>query len=73
MNSARLGYIARICVVGAIAGLASLRASIGDGLDSQEWVDLVQAVVVAGAAYAGVGAISTTLEPGVGRKDNTEA
>lgn len=62
------GYIIRIVVVASIAGLASLRASIGDGLDAQEVVDLVQAVVVAGAAYAGIGAISRTVEPGVGRK-----
>lgn len=60
------GYIVRICVVAALAGLASLRASIGDGLDAAEWVDLAQATLGAGAAYAGIGAVSKTVEPEVG-------
>lgn len=61
-------YVVRILVVSVLAGLASLRASIGDGIDSGEWVDLVTSMVAAGAAYAGIGAASKTVEPEVGRK-----
>jgi hypothetical protein len=41
----------------AIATLATLKASIGDGLDSQEWVDLVAASVIAFAGWYGIGAL----------------
>lgn len=61
------GYIIRVAVVAALAGLASLKASVGDGLDASEWVDLVYATLGAGAAYAGLGAVSKTVEPDVGR------
>lgn len=62
-----LGYIVRISIVGALAGLASLKASIGDGLDSAEIVDVISATLAAGAAYAGIGAVSKTVEPEVGK------
>lgn len=65
------GYIIRIGIVGALAGLASLKASIGDGLDSAEVVDVISATIAAGAAYAGIGAVSKTVEPTVGVKDDT--
>lgn len=60
------GYLLRIAIVAALAGLASLKASIGDGLSAEEWVDLVTATLGAGAAYAGIGAVSKTVEPDVG-------
>lgn len=47
----------RALLATAIASLGTLKASIGDGLDSQEWVDLVGAAVVAFAAWYGIGAI----------------
>jgi hypothetical protein len=62
------GYALRILVVAILAALASLKASIGDGLDAGETVDVVYAFVGAGAAYAGLGAASKTIEPTVGRK-----
>lgn len=60
------GYVIRICITAAIAGLASLKASIGDGLDNAEIVDVISATLVAGAAYAGIGAASKTVEPEIG-------
>ena len=62
-----VGYIVRISIVASLAGLASLKASIGDGLDSAEIVDIISATLAAGAAYAGIGAVSKTVEPEVGR------
>ena len=64
-----LGYIVRISIVAALAGLASLKASIGDGLDSSEVVDVISATLAAGAAYAGIGAVSKTVEPNVGKTE----
>jgi hypothetical protein len=64
-------YAIRIGIVAALAGLASLKASIGDGLDSAEVVDVISATIAAGAAYAGIGAVSKTVEPTVGVKDDT--
>lgn len=64
-------YAIRIGIVAALAGLASLKASIGDGLDSAEVVDVISATIAAGAAYAGIGAVSKTVEPSVGVKDDT--
>lgn len=64
-----LGYIVRISIVAALAGLASLKASIGDGLDSAEIVDVISATLAAGAAYAGIGAVSKTVEPDVGKTE----
>lgn len=61
------GYIVRIAIVSAIAGLGTLKASIGDGLDAAEWVDLALVTLGAAAAYAGIGAASKTVEPDVGR------
>lgn len=64
-----LGFVIRIAVVSALAGLGALKASIGDGLDAAEWVDLALVTLGAGAAYAGIGAASKTVEPEVGRSD----
>ncbi len=60
------GYVVRIGIVASLAGLASLKASIGDGLDAGEIVDVISATLAAGAAYAGIGAFSKTVEPTVG-------
>lgn len=58
----------RATIVTAIAVLATLKASIGDGLDSQEWVDIISAGVVAFAAYLGIGAATEPVEPFFGNK-----
>jgi hypothetical protein len=58
----------RATLVAVIAVLASLKASIGDGLDSQEWVDIISAGVVAFAGYLGVGAAVPPIEPFFGNK-----
>lgn len=63
-----LGYLIRIAIVSGIAGLGTLKASIGDGLDAAEWVDLVLVTLTAAAAYAGIGYASKTVEPEVGRE-----
>ena len=47
----------RALLATAITVLATLKASIGDGLDNAEWVDLVSAGVVAFGAWWGIGAI----------------
>lgn len=41
----------------AIAVAGTLKASIGDGLDSQEWVDLVVVGLVAFGGWYGIGAL----------------
>lgn len=54
----------RALLATAITVLAALKSSIGEGLDSQEWVDLVAAGVVAFAAWYGIGAIpNSPTEP----------
>lgn len=60
-----LGYVLRIAIVAVLAGLASLKASIGDGLDAAEIVDVVQATIGAGAVYAGIGVVSNKVEPDI--------
>ena len=60
---AKYGVVYRTVTVGLIAMLATLRASIGDGLSSQEWVDLFSNTLVAVAAYLGIGAASPHVEP----------
>lgn len=47
----------RALLATAITVLATLKASIGEGLDEAEWVDLVSAGIVAFAAWYGIGAI----------------
>lgn len=61
-------YFLRGVVVAVLAGLGALKASIGDGLDTQEWVDLVLVTLGAGAAYYGIGAAVPSVEPFVGRQ-----
>lgn len=67
-ESVNARYVLRAVVAAAIAALATLRASVGDGLDAQEWVDLVTNVVGALALYLGVGAVSGSVEPFVGKE-----
>lgn len=61
-------FLLRTSVVAAIAVLATLKASVGDGLDAAEWVDIVYAGVGAAAAYAGIGAAVPQVEPFVGNQ-----
>lgn len=67
MSNPKTRYVLRALLVAIIAALATLKASIGDGLDAGEVLDTVYAFVVAGAAYLGIGA-ATPLEPSVGVK-----
>jgi hypothetical protein len=61
-------YMLRISVVAVLAGLGALKASIGDGLDAAEVVDVIEVTLAAGAAYAGIGYAVPAVEPFVGRK-----
>jgi hypothetical protein len=47
----------RALLATVIAVLGTLKASIGDGISNQEWVDLFSVGVVAFAAWYGIGAI----------------
>jgi hypothetical protein len=47
----------RALLATAIASLATLKASIGDGLDNAEIVDLVAAALISFGAWYGIGAI----------------
>jgi hypothetical protein len=47
----------RALLASAIATLGVLKASIGDGLDNQEIVDLVGTFVISFGAWYGIGAI----------------
>lgn len=67
-DSAKARYVLRGVVVGLIAFFATLRASIGGGLDPQEWVDLASNTLGAVAAYFGIGAAFGSVEPFVGNK-----
>jgi hypothetical protein len=62
-------FALRIVVVSVLAGLAALRAALGDGtLDVSEIVDVAEVTLAAGAAYAGLGAAIPAIEPHVGNK-----
>ena len=71
-ESPLLRTMLRATIVAAIAVLATLKASIGDGLDSQEWVDLISAGVVSFAAYLGIGAAAGPVEPYFGNTSRVE-
>jgi hypothetical protein len=54
----------------AIAVLGTLKASVGDGLDTQEMVDLASVAIVAFAAWYGIGAIPRSpTEPFLNNKE----
>jgi hypothetical protein len=61
-------YALRIVIVAALAGLAALRASVEGGLDASEIVNVAEATLGAGAAYAGIGALTGPVEPHISRK-----
>jgi hypothetical protein len=61
-------YLLRTGLVAVLAGLATLKASVGNGVDSAEWVDIVYATLGAAMAYAGIGAVVPAVEPFVGIK-----
>lgn len=67
-ESATARTMLRAGVVAAIAVLASLKASIGDGLDAQEWVDMVAAGIGSLAVYLGIGAAVPAVEPFFGNE-----
>lgn len=62
-------YVLRCFLVGVAALLVSLQASAaGSALDNNEIVQAFIAAGIAGLAYAGIGAVSTAVEPNVGNK-----
>lgn len=61
-------YVLRAVLVAAIALLASLKASLGDGIDTGEWIDAGTTTLGALGAYLGLGAAFGPVEPFVGRK-----
>lgn len=67
-ESATARTMLRALVVTAIAVLGTLKASIGDGVDSGEWVDLVTVAVVSFAGYLGIGAAVPQVEPFFGNQ-----
>jgi len=68
MDSVRVRYVLRATVAAALAVLAVLKASIGEGLTSAEWVDLVYAAVGTFGGYLGLGALIPQVEPNIGVK-----
>lgn len=58
-------FLLRVGIVAAIAGLAVLKTVIGDGMSPEDYVDVLGTTLGAGAAYAGIGAISANVEPNV--------
>lgn len=58
----------RALVATGIAVGFTLKASIGDGLDSQEWVDLFLAGFGSIGAYLGIGAAIPQMEPFFGKQ-----
>ncbi len=66
-------YLLRGGLAALLVALATLRASLGGGIDGGEWIDLVQNTVAAGAAYFGLGAAFGPVEPFIGRKLNGAA
>lgn len=67
-GSATARTMLRAAVVTLIAVLGTLKASIGDGLDTEEWIDLVTVGVVSFAGYLGIGAAVPHVEPFFGNK-----
>lgn len=67
-KSVRSRYALRVSIMATLAGLGALKASIGDGLDAAEIVDIVEITLAAGAAYAGIGAAFKQVEPSIGNK-----
>jgi len=58
-------FFLRVSIIATIAGLAVLKTVIGDGLTAEEIVDVIGTTLGAGAAYAGIGALSANVEPNV--------
>jgi hypothetical protein len=67
-DNVRARYALRIAIVATLTGLGALRASITDGLDAAEIIDVIEVTLAAGATYAGLGAASRSVEPSIGRK-----
>ena len=67
-ESATARTLLRAGVVGVLALLATLRSSLGDGIDSAEWVDIIQNTIIAVGGYLGVGAAIPAVEPFFGNK-----
>ena len=62
-------FALRVTVVSVLAGLAVLKVALGDNdLTASEIVECLYLSIGAGAAYAGIGAVSRNVEPHVARK-----
>ena len=62
-------YVLRCFLFGVSAFLVSLQASaLGSGLENNEIVNALIAGGIAGLAYAGIGAASSSVEPNIGNK-----
>ena len=60
-------FVLRVSLVAVIAGLATLKGALGDGiLETAETVDVIENTLQAAAAYAGIGALIPQVEPSIG-------
>jgi hypothetical protein len=60
----------RALLATAIATLATVKASIGGGLDAAEWVDIAVSALVGFGAWVGIGAIpGSPTEPFLNNKE----
>lgn len=57
----------RMLAIGVAAAMASLKASLDDGVSTEEWYGVVEAGYIAALTYAGLG-MFTPLEPTVGAR-----
>lgn len=67
MNSNVAVYAVRTFLTGVAAAASSLLTSLPD-LTTDDWLQAGLLGVVLGLGYAGIGAASSKLEPGIGRK-----
>ena len=62
-------YALRCVLFGIAAAVASIQASgYGSGISSDELVNALLVAVSAALSYAGIGAVSKSVEPSIGRK-----
>lgn len=72
-DNVKARFVLRTALVAVIAGLATLKGALGDGvLDTAEIVDVVENTLQAAAAYAGIGALIPQVEPSIGVKQEDD-
>ena len=68
-DSVQARFVLRCFLYGLAGFVVSLQASsTGSDLESSEWRNAVIAGVLAGLAYAGIGAAVPAVEPSIGNK-----